>query len=169
MIDQMKLARNDFINRFGGIYEHSAWVAEAVHGQPGIDTVDGLHAAMRAVVDGSDQGARLALLRAHPELACAPAQVSELSAESASEQSGAGLDRCTPAEYAEFQQLNAAYRRKFGFPFIIAVRGLNRQAILDAFRARIEHSRELEFETALAQVHRIAGLRLQALIEQDTQ
>lgn len=154
-----------FVARFGGVYEHSLWVAEVVYGRPGIDTLEGLQAAMRAVVDAADNGRKLALLRAHPELACR--QADSLTVESASEQRGAGLDRCTPGEFAEFQRLNAAYREKFGFPFIIAVKGLDRQAILAAFRARLENDRDTELRTALEQVHRIARFRLEALCLQE--
>ncbi len=152
-----------FVARFGAVYEHSPWVAEAVYGRSDIDTLDGLHAAMRAVVDDADAARRLALLRAHPELACRQAET--LTAASVGEQRGAGLDRCTPEEHAEFQRLNARYWSAFGFPFIIAVTGLDRQAILNAFRVRIENDREVEFRTAIEQVHRIARFRLQALLE----
>ena len=153
--------KDAFVARYGGVYEHSPWVAEAVFGQPGTDTLDGLQAAMRAVVDGSDDGRKRALLRAHPELACG--RVEALTEASRGEQRSAGLDACTAEEASQFQRLNDAYRRKFGFPFIIAVKGLDRQAILAAFRARIENDFDTEFRTALEQVHRIAGLRLQAI------
>lgn len=151
----------DFVARYGGVYEHSPWVAEAAFGQPGIDTLEGLHAAMRAAVENAGEDRQLTLLRAHPELACRRAD--SLSAESAGEQRGAGLDRCTAEEFAEFGRLNSAYRRKFGFPFIVAVKGLDRQAILAALRRRLENGRQTEFRTALDQVHRIARFRLEAL------
>lgn len=157
----MSEARAAFVTRLGGIYEHSPWVAEAVYGRPEATTPEGLRTAMRQAVDGADAAHKLALLRAHPELACR--QADALTQASQGEQRGAGLDRCTADEFAEFQRLNAAYRQKFGFPFIIAVKGMDRQAILAAFRTRIGNDAETEFRTALEQVHRIAGFRLEAL------
>lgn len=159
------LSHDGFVRIYGGIYEHSPWIAEAAwqtkDGQ-NLDTVEGLHFAMNRAVDDGTQAQRLALLRAHPELACAQGELTESSQ---SEQAGAGLKHCTAEEFAEFQRLNAQYREQFGFPFIIAVKGLNRQDILHAFRARIRNDRDEEFATALAQVHRIARFRLEALSE----
>jgi OHCU decarboxylase len=110
-------------------------------------------------VDAAGHDEKLALLRAHPDLAGKLA-VGELTAASASEQAGAGLDRCTPEEFDRLQDLNARYKAKFGFPFIMAVKGRRRGEIIAAFGRRIENSPETEFETALAEVHRIALLRL---------
>lgn len=163
-IDFTALEPSEYLDYVGGIYEHSPWIAEAALQSPGdIGTVGGLHAAMKTAVECADDEAKLALLCAHPELACAPAEASSLTAESQSEQAGAGLQHCTPEEFAEFQRLNKAYMEKFGFPFIIAVKGLDRQEILEAFRKRIENDRDTEFDTAIEQVHKIARLRLQAL------
>lgn len=162
----MTAARDGFVDRYGGIYEHSSWVAEAVFGQPGTDSPEGLRAALRAVVDAADAPRKLALLRAHPELACR--QADALTQASQGEQRGAGLDRCTADEFEEFQRLNTAYLQKFGFPFIIAVKGLDRQTILTAFRTRIGNDPAAEFRTALEQVHRIAGFRLDALSASDS-
>jgi OHCU decarboxylase len=105
--------------------------------------------------------AQLALIRAHPDLGNRLA----MSRESASEQKGAGLDACSPEEFAEFQKLNADYKAKFGFPFIIAVRGLDRSAILAAFRTRLSNNADAEFATALEQIHRIAGFRIADIFE----
>jgi len=159
------LKQIDFIERFGSIYEHSPWVAEAIY--PSI--TPGLSAAtmanqMAAVVDGSSRSLQYDLLCAHPDLA-GRLRLSELTAASRSEQTGAGLDQCTEAELAEFQSLNARYLKRFGFPFIFAVAGFHRTQILEAFRERVNHSPEDEFLTALMQVHRIARSRLEALAD----
>ncbi len=159
---------DSFIDAFGGIYEHSPWVAETVFGHgvtPDMDSLTGLHDAMRTVVDASDSERKLVLLRNHPDLAGRLALRGELTAESTSEQASAGLDQCSPEELAEFQSLNDRYTRKFGFPFILAVRGMNRGGILDAFRVRVENAPEAEFDEALKQVHRIAFLRLTELFD----
>jgi OHCU decarboxylase len=160
------LVRSAFLARFGGIYEHATWVAETVF-DAGLtvadDFVERLAERMREIVDAADEQQRLALLRAHPELAGKLAMAGKLTKESASEQFSAGLDRCTEDEFRRFQALNSAYRQLFGFPFIIAVRGLSRQQILGAFEERVGNARETELRTAMEQVHRIARLRLEAL------
>ena len=160
------LDRTAFIGAYGGIYEHSPWVAAAVFDAglgAGDDEARALAGRMARVVDAADDAAKLALLRAHPELAGRLAASGELTAESTAEQASAGLDRCTPEEFAEFHTLNEQYNARFGFPFIVAVRGLSRQDILSAFRERAGNDPETEFATALQQVHRIARLRLEAM------
>ncbi|PWR23458.1 2-oxo-4-hydroxy-4-carboxy-5-ureidoimidazoline decarboxylase [Zavarzinia compransoris] len=160
------LDRADFIARFGGIFEHSPWIAAGAFDAglgPAAATAAGLHAALCAVLDRAERAAKLALLNAHPDLAGKLALARQLTADSTAEQAGAGLDRLTPDELARFTALNDAYKARFGHPFIIAVKGLDKHAILAAFEQRIGHSPEVEFETALAQVKRIALLRLQAL------
>lgn len=155
--------RETFVAAYGGVYEHSPWVAETVwdmHTGTEIDTLDGLTAAMRKIVDAADEAQRMVLICAHPDLAGKAAVRDELTAESKSEQRGAGLDQCSKQEFEDFQALNAAYKLKFGFPFIIAVKGHDRHSILAAFRARINHTREQEFHAAIEQIHRIAGFRL---------
>ena len=160
------LDRTAFVEVYGGVYEHSLWVAAAVFdGGLGAedDDPEALAGRMAQVVDAADEEAKLALLRAHPELAGRLAVAGNLTADSTAEQASAGLDRCTPEEFAAFHALNARYTARFGFPFIIAVRGLSRQDILEAFRSRSDNDRETEFATALEQVHRIARLRLEAM------
>lgn len=157
------LSKEEFLRIYGSIYEHSPWFAEAAYGKGNVDTAERLHEVMKEAVEAAPQEKKLALIKAHPDLACAPADMAKLSKESNSEQASAGLKACTPEEFAEFQQLNKDYRAKFGFPFIIAVRGLTRQDILKSFRTRINNNPETEFATALAQIHRIALLRLSAL------
>ncbi|MBS2034573.1 2-oxo-4-hydroxy-4-carboxy-5-ureidoimidazoline decarboxylase [bacterium] len=146
--------RADFIEKYGGIYEHSSWVAEAAFGAADIP------GAMRQAVEQASHEQQLALICAHPDLG---EKLDTLTASSTSEQQGAGLNQCSPEEFAEFQQLNRAYKEKFGFPFIVAVKGLDRQGILQRFRERIHHEPEREFRTALDQIHRIAAFRLEAL------
>ena len=153
--------REAFVKKYAAIYEHSPWIAEAAYDSGDIGTVEKIHAAMKAAVESAGYTEKITLIRAHPDLACAPA--TKLTQESVSEQKGAGLDRCTPEEYAEFQKLNADYKKKFGFPFIIAVKGLSRQDILVAFRQRIDNGAEKEFHTALEQIHKIARFRLEAM------
>jgi len=163
------LNQADFLTQFGGIYEHSPWVAEEVWKQgigPDDASVAHLAARMAALVDAAGAARQLALLRAHPELAGKLAVAGGLTADSTAEQAGAGLDRCSPAEFAAFTELNARYGARFGHPFIIAVRGLDRGAILAAFAARVENDPATEFATALAEVHKIARLRLELLAEQ---
>ena len=158
------MTKDAFIARHGGIYEDSPWVAAGawdLGARPG-DT-PGIARAMRTVVEQSDHATRLRLLRAHPDLAGKLALAGDLTRASRSEQQGAGLDRLSPDELATFQALNAAYTGKHGFPFIFAVKGADKHAILAAFRTRLTNDTETEFHTALDQVHRIAGFRLAAL------
>jgi len=157
--------RANFIRRYGGIYEDSPWVAEAVWPAAGaLRSAPAMSTAMAAVVDSAPREQKLALIRAHPQLA-SRARMADASVR---EQSGAGLDQCSPREFADFQRLNAAYNDRFGFPFIVAVKGLSRRDILDAFEARLANAPEAEFAEALRQIHRIAGFRLAELFEDAT-
>ena len=163
------MTQEDFMDVFGGVYEHTPWIAEAVYaaGLTGSqDTVAGLHDSLRTNVDDADDEKKLALLRAHPDLAGKLAISGELTADSTSEQSSAQLDKCTPEEFAEFQSLNDRYKEAFGFPYILAVRGRNRQEILENFRSRVDNTPNTEFAEALKQVHRIALLRIEALFQE---
>jgi 2-oxo-4-hydroxy-4-carboxy-5-ureidoimidazoline decarboxylase len=152
-------AKAEFVAKFGPIYEASPWVAEGAWPDPPTDR-EGLAKAMAAVVDSAPRERKLALIRAHPELA-SRARMADASLK---EQAGAGLDQCSPAEFEAFQRLNAAYNARFGFPFIFAVKGATRADILAAFEARLSNDPETEFETAIAQIHRIAGFRLADLL-----
>ncbi len=161
------LDREGFLARYAAVYEHSPWIAGAVWDEGAAsDDVETLAGAMAARVEAAGQAARLALLRAHPDLAGKLAVRGELTTHSTSEQAGAGLDRCSPEEFEEFQRLNDAYKARFGFPFILAVKGHDRAGILDAFRRRVGNDLAAEFRDALDQVHRIARLRLRALAEE---
>ena len=160
------MARDEFVARFGGVYEHSPWIAEAVHRRgmtAAEDTPRGLAKAMAEVLAAADEDAKLALIRAHPDLAGRAAIAGDLTHASKAEQAGAGLDRCTPDEFRRFQELNGSYTAKFGFPFILAVAGRTRHEILAAFERRLDNDPQTEFRTALEQIDRIALLRLKAL------
>jgi 2-oxo-4-hydroxy-4-carboxy-5-ureidoimidazoline decarboxylase len=160
------LDRAGFVALYGRVYEHSPWIAEALWSS-GLkaehDTVEGLHGALSAIVDAAQPERQMALLNAHPDLAGRLAVRGELTADSRSEQASAGLDKCTPEEFQRFTELNDAYKRKFPFPFIMAVKGKSRAEILAAFEHRIHNPEEAEFRTALAEVHKIALLRLREL------
>ncbi|MCT7316068.1 2-oxo-4-hydroxy-4-carboxy-5-ureidoimidazoline decarboxylase [Ralstonia sp. CHL-2022] len=153
-----------FVQVLGGIYEHSPWVAEQAATQRPFASAEALATAMRNAVDTAGIEPQLKLVRAHPELAGKAAVRGELTAESTREQSGAGLNLCTPEEFARLQTLNTQYNEKFGFPFILAVRGYDRHGIIENFSKRVENDRDTELRTSLEQIHRIAGFRLTDLI-----
>ena len=155
---------HDFIAHYAGVYEHSPWVAERV-AELGADITDAGRLAdlMADCVDNASRERQLELIRAHPDLAGKAQVAGELTEDSTAEQASAGLDRCSPEEFERFQVLNAAYRDRFGFPFVMAVRGSSRQEILEAFEQRLDNDPDLEFETALIEIHKIARLRLEAL------
>ena len=158
------MTEGEFIARYSGIYEHSAWVAEEVAGEAiTSESIEQLAAIMADCVDNASTQRQLALIRAHPDLAGKAQLAGELTQDSSTEQSKAGLDQCSADEYAQFQTFNDAYHKKFGFPFIMAVRASTRAEILTAFAARLENDAATEFETALQEIHKIATLRLQAM------
>jgi len=162
----MAKSEAEFIARYGGIYEHSRWVAEeAAPIAAESDDVGKIAAIMADCVDNASAKRQLALIRAHPDLAGKAQIAGELTQESSSEQASAGLDQCTPEEFAKFQTLNRDYHEKFGFPFVMAVRGSGRAEILAAFEKRLGNDNATEFETALAEIHKIARLRLQSMDE----
>jgi 2-oxo-4-hydroxy-4-carboxy-5-ureidoimidazoline decarboxylase len=151
--------RDAFIDALGWVFERAPWVAERVWPQRPFDTVEALHAAMANVVADAPLAEQLALIRAHPDLG-AKARMSDASTQ---EQSGAGLDRMSPDAFQRLHKLNAAYREKFGFPFIYAVKGSTADGILRALEARISADPESERATALAHIRRIAQFRLEDL------
>lgn len=164
-LDELNHATRDaFVAALAGIYEHSPWVAEAVADARPFADVAQLHAALQAAVQAQAHARQLALLRAHPELASKAAVRQELSAHSNAEQAGAGLMQCSPEEFAQLRALNAAYQARYGWPFIIAVKGHSRASILAALQERLTHTADDEFEECLQQVGRIARLRLDALL-----
>lgn len=154
----------DVAAALGTVFEHAPWVAEAAaRGRPHA-TVQALFAGMRAVVEASPEASRLALLTGHPELAGRAARAGAMAAESIAEQAAAGLDRLSEPEYARFEALNAAYREKFGFPFILCVRRHGRASLLRAFEARLANDAATERATAEGEVFRIAAIRLTTLV-----
>lgn len=151
-----------FVKQLDGIYEHSPWVAQkAWHARP-FDSLQALHEALFDTVRQADAADQLALIRAHPELAGKQAIQGTLSKASAQEQQGAGLDQCSADELERLNRLNAAYRKRFGFPFIIAVKGLSRHQIMDAIDARLLNDRDTELATCLQEIGKIARFRLDA-------
>jgi OHCU decarboxylase len=156
-LNAMSSAR--FVEALDGLYERSPWVAERAHRAEGFADATALRAALREAVDSAPREDQRALLCAHPELGARSAALAHLTAESRSEQAGAGLTSSGEALLAEIASLNAAYRARHGFPFIVAVRGLSVAEIIAAMRARLERATEVEHAEALAQVHRIAGFR----------
>jgi 2-oxo-4-hydroxy-4-carboxy-5-ureidoimidazoline decarboxylase len=153
-----------FTRALGAVFERSPWVAQRAWARRPYATVRDLHAAMVLAVRQASAEEQIALLQAHPDLAGRAARLGAMSDSSVAEQASAGLDRLTADEYDRFHRLNTAYRERFGFPFIIAVRHHDTIGILDAFARRLGHTREQEIETALAQVGEIAWLRLQAQV-----
>ena len=161
-----QLSQADFVAIFADIYEHSPWVAEVVY-QQGVstefDNITTLHQRMSEVLLSAPHAKQLALINAHPDLAGRAAMNGELTEASTSEQAGAGIDQCTAEEFSRFTELNDAYKAKFQFPFIKAVRGANRHLILADFERRIHNDVDTEFQQALLEINKIAGFRLNDL------
>jgi OHCU decarboxylase len=162
-----RMGRDEFVQRFGSIFEHSPWIAERAFEfelGPAHDSAGGLHNALSRAFRSASESERLGVLTAHPDLAGKLAQAKRLTEESTKEQASAGLDALTDAERARFTELNTTYVEKFGFPFIIAVRDNDKASILKAFETRIANNRDQEFLTACKQVERIAWYRLHDLL-----
>ena len=158
----------EFVRILGGIYEHSPWIVQRADAQRPFANLTALKQALQAVVTAASEEEQLRLIRAHPELAGKAAIAGQLTQESTGEQAKAGLNNCSPEEFATLQQLNADYNAKFGFPFILAVKGpdgkgLTRQQIISTFSRRLKNCHEDEFAENLRQIHRIAELRLNDL------
>ena len=165
-----KMNKEEFVSCFGGVYEHSPWIAGIAWEQyqtnsaiPDQDTAEKTHQILSTVVNEASKDEKLALLRAHPDLADKLAITENMTQASLSEQASADLTNCSPQEFDLFQTLNAQYKQKFGFPFILAVRGYNRREILENFKKRRHNDTNTEFATALEQVHLIAYLRLKEI------
>jgi OHCU decarboxylase len=162
-----RMGREEFVNRFGGIFEHSPWIAERAYELelgPAHDSAGGLHNALCRTFRAASEAERLGVLNAHPDLAGRLAAAKRLTAESAKEQASAGLDALTDKERELFSERNTTYVANFGFPFIMAVKGKTKQEIMAAFEKRIGNDRESEFDTACREVERIALLRLRDLL-----
>jgi len=161
LADLNRMNRTGFATSLGFAFELSPWVVERAYDAAPFASVEAMHAAMTAVLDAAPEADKLALIRAHPELAGKAAIAKTLTAESNAEQASAGLDRLTPEEFDRFHALNVAYRERFGFPFIIAVRLNDKAAILAAMQARLEHDKDAEIAEAIKQIGLISKLRLQ--------
>lgn len=162
-----QMSKDRFVELYGSVFEHSPWVAEGAHELelgPAHDTAIGLHNALARVFRSASKDQKLAVLRAHPDLAGKLAQAKRLTEASTSEQAGAGLDALTDDEREAFEALNTAYTEKHGFPFIIPVRDHTKASILAAFEQRLDNSSDVEFAQACTAVERIAALRLQGLL-----
>ena len=158
------LSRDGFTRIIGPVFEHSPWIAEAACSKQPFSSLDELHDVLCGIVRASDEERQIALICAHPDLVGRAALAGTLTAPSKSEQAGAGLDRLTPGEIAEFQRFNRAYREKFGFPFVICARINKKEAILAAFPVRLTHDRQEEVNAALEEIYKIAYFRLQDIV-----
>lgn len=152
-----------FLKNFAEVYEHSSWIAEQIWQQglnATLDEVNGLARAMRQIVESATHQQQLDLINAHPDLAGRAAQAGELTSDSSHEQASAGINQCNSEEFKRFQEYNQAYKDKFNFPFIMAVKNSDRHQILESFAQRLPNTAEAEFRQALDQIHKIAGFRL---------
>ncbi|MCS6762806.1 MAG: 2-oxo-4-hydroxy-4-carboxy-5-ureidoimidazoline decarboxylase [Candidatus Protistobacter heckmanni] len=161
-LNAMSLA--DFVTTLDTIFEHSPWVVECAAEKRPFADIAALHAAMVAEIEAAGAEAQMKLILTHPELAGKAAVRGELTDESTREQKGAGLDQCSSEEFTRLQMLNGAYREKFGFPFILAVRGHTRASVIESFVRRLEHGRNEEIKACLEQIYRIGLFRLQDLV-----
>jgi OHCU decarboxylase len=158
-----ELTREAFVERFRPLFEHSPWVAEDAYSDHPFADDDELFAALRGAMFAASRERQLALIRAHPDLAGRAAIEGTLTESSIREQASAGLDRLTPDEYTAFTRMNAEYRERFGFPFVVCVREHNKESILRVAAERLEHTRDEEVRVALEEIAKIARLRLEDL------
>ncbi len=164
-IDQINsLSTNEFVRIVGPVFEHSPWIAARTVSHRPFASIHELHSALCRTVREANSDEKLGLINAHPDLVGRAALNGTLTRESTGEQASAGLNKLTPEEIAKFQENNAAYRERFGFPFIICARLNKKEAILAGFETRLKNSREQEIETALEEIFKIADLRLRDLI-----
>ena len=163
--DVNALDREQFAGRLGFLFEGSPWIAAQTWDARPFASLDALHAALCETVARAPAERRLALIRAHPDLAGRAAVAGELGPESSREQSSAGLDRLTPEEFAAFTRLNQAYRDRFEFPFVICAREHDRRSILAQFEARLRNERDAEIAAALGEIGKIARLRLMDVVQ----
>jgi 2-oxo-4-hydroxy-4-carboxy-5-ureidoimidazoline decarboxylase len=153
-------SREQFLGALGFLFEHSPWIVEAAWARRPFADRDDLHRRLVDVVREAPLERQIALIEAHPDLAGRAAIAGELTAASTREQAAAGLDRLSPEEYQRFHALNDAYRARFGFPFIIAVRENTKESILRSFEVRLGNDRDAEVRTALDEIGKIVRLRL---------
>ncbi len=169
-MSQLKLSdlnacsKADLVAHLGNVFEYSPWIAEAAAGARPFSGINALYAAMKAVVERAPEDKRLALIKAHPDLANKTQRAAGLTAESNAEQNSVGLDRLSEAEFAAFERVNNAYRTKFGFPYIICVRRQTKDSILRDFERRLPNDAATEIKASVAEICRIAALRLDQLV-----
>ena len=156
-----KLSKAEFISIFGNIFEKTEWVAERCYESKPYNNLDELVSKMMKIFENIEKERHLEILNSHPDLAVEK----KLTKDSKNEQKNASLNQCTEKEFLEFKKLNEEYKKKFGFPFIIAVKGKNKEEILNSFRQRITNNINLEFEEAKKQVKKIASFRLSEIIK----
>ena len=156
-----KLSKAEFISIFGNIFEKTEWVAEKCYESKPYNNLDELVSKMMKIFENIEKERHLEILNSHPDLAVEK----KLTEDSKNEQKNASLNQCNDAEFIEFKKLNEEYKKKFGFPFIIAVKGKNKEEILNSFRQRITNNINLEFEEAKKQVKKIASFRLGEIIK----
>jgi OHCU decarboxylase len=155
----------EFVRVVGPVFEHSPWIAEAAWLKKPFPDLEMLHRDLCKIIRNAGEERQLALICAHPDLVGRLALAGQLTRESTNEQASAGLNQLTPDEVALFQQNNAAYKDKFGFPFIICARLNKKEAILNGFAVRLKNSREAEIQAALGEIFKIAELRLRDLTQ----
>jgi OHCU decarboxylase len=155
------LRKSDFISIFGNVFEKTQWIAEKAYNSKPYKNLEELFSKMMEIFENSKKERHLEILNAHPDLAIEK----KLTEDSKNEQKNAILDQCTDEEFVEFRKLNNEYKKKFGFPFIIAVKGKNKEEILNNFRQRLTNNINLEFEEAKKQVKKIASFRLSEIIK----
>jgi OHCU decarboxylase len=165
MAEINRLPPEEFVRLIGPVFEQSPWIAGETAARRPFSSFAQLLAALWGIVHRAPEETQLALIRAHPDLVSRAALAGALTAESAREQAGAGLNQLSPEEIALFQRYNAAYREKFGFPFVICARLNKKDSILAGFERRLPHSREQEIQAALEEIFKIAGLRLRDLVQ----
>jgi len=156
-----KLSKAEFISIFGNIFEKTEWIAERCYESKPYNNLDELVSKMMKIFENIEKERHLEILNSHPDLAVEK----KLTEDSKNEQKNANLNQCTDEEFVEFKKLNEEYKKKFGFPFIIAVKGKNKEEILNSFRQRITNNINLEFEEAKKQVKKIANFRLGEIIK----
>ncbi len=156
-----KLSKTEFISIFGNIFEKTEWIAERCYESKPYNNLDELILKMMKIFENTEKEKHLEILNSHPDLAVEK----KLTKDSKNEQKNASLNQCTDKEFIEFKKLNEEYKKKFGFPFIIAVKGKNKEEILNSFRQRITNNINLEFEEAKKQVKKIANFRLSEIIK----
>lgn len=160
------LNREDFVAKFGALYEHSPWVAEGAYKEQPFENISEMRGAFVRTLESAPEKHRISLIKAHPDLAGKAAMAGELTSESTREQSSVGLDRLSPEEYETFTRLNDAYKEKFGIPMIFAVREHTKDSILKNAEARLQNSREEEVDRALKEINKIARYRLGETVEE---